>query len=221
LARFGAGDPAPLLAELGDGRRYERVGIDRAMAIAIDMALLGHSRDATILDVGCSLGTIGLLLASIGYMVTGIESDVVAAVQDWQDEATISSARANGLGHTFRFIKTDLRDHLATEETQYDVALLLSVVHHFLEGYGYTGTAQFDRDSVRETLLNLCSRVRRHIYLEIPLDDEKVEMPPDPENEFIFPRWFLDTGQATEVEFIASTIATNGKPRRLYRVGLN
>jgi SAM-dependent methyltransferase len=188
------------------------------MAIAIDMALIGHSREATILDVGCSLGTIGVLLASIGYSVTGIDSDVVAAVQEWQDEGRISAARGGVRSSRFRFVKADLRDFLAENPDEFDVVLLLSVVHHWLEGYGYSGVAQFDRASARATLVELCSRVRSHIYLEIPIDDEKMEMPPDPDGEFIFPRWFMDAQQAVASTFIASTIATNGKPRRLYRI---
>jgi SAM-dependent methyltransferase len=221
IERFGAGDPKPILAELPEDRSYERVGIDRAMAIAIDLAVVGMRRDATILDVGCSLGTIGILLSSIGYRVTGIDSDVVASVQGWQDESHISSARETGASARFKFVKADFRDFLASNDGEYDVALLLSVVHHWLEGYGYSGAAKFERGSFRETLMELCSRVRSHIYFETPIDDERTEMPPDPHGEFVFPRWFLDARQATGVTLIASTIATNGKPRRLYRIDLD
>lgn len=218
LRRFGLGDPQPVLAELSGDTSYERVGVDRAMAIAVDMAVRGSRRGASVLDVGCSLGTIGLLLSEIGYSVTGIDSDVVAGVQDWQDEATLSSAR-EGLGsENFRFIRTDLRQFLENHDDSYDVVLLLSVLHHWLSGYGYTGTAKFDRNEVEQTLIDLCSRVRDCIYLEVPIEDETVEMPPDPEGEFVFPRWFLDSRQAVDVSLISSTIATNGKPRRLYRV---
>jgi SAM-dependent methyltransferase len=224
LEHFGAGDIEPILAELAeqaDERSYERVGVDRAMAIAIDLAVGAARRDATILDIGCSLGTIGILLASIGYRVTGIDSDVVASVQSWQEESWISAAREAGASGGFEFIKADLRDFLASNDATYDIALLLSVVHHWLEGYGYEGVAKFDRTAIRDTLFELCSRVRHAIYFETPIDDERVEMPPDPEGEFVFPRWFLDARLATGVKLIASTIATNGKPRRLYRVDLD
>ena len=35
LSRFGAGDPAPVVNELSMDTSYERVGVDRAMAIAM------------------------------------------------------------------------------------------------------------------------------------------------------------------------------------------
>lgn len=220
MERFGVGDPAPVISELSGDTSYERVGIDRAMAIAIDLAVRGSRNDATILDVGCSVGTIGRLLSEIGYRVTGIDSDVVAGVQEWQDERIIASARSGGQGSNFSFVRADLRNFLDSNDDEYDVVLLLSVIHHWLSGYGYTGTSQFDREEVEATLLRLCARVRDCIYLEVPIEDEAVEMPPDPLGEFVFPRWFLDSRQATEVTLIASTIATNGKPRRLYRVGM-
>jgi SAM-dependent methyltransferase len=218
MERFGVGDPEPIISELSVDTSYERVGIDRALAIAIDLAVRGQRGDARILDVGCSVGTIGRLLSEIGYQVTGIDSDVVAGVQEWQDEGIISTARNGSHGSNFSFVRADLRDFLDSRDEKYDVALLLSVIHHWLSGYGYTGTSQFDREEVGATLLRLCARVRDCIYLEVPIEDEAFEMPPDPLGEFVFPRWFLDSRQATDVTFIASTIATNGKPRRLYRV---
>jgi SAM-dependent methyltransferase len=218
MERFGLGDPAPLISELSGDTKYERVGVDRAMAIAIDLAVRGSRRGATILDVGCSVGTIGRLLAEIGYQVTGIDSDVVAGVQEWQDEEIIESARSGEDRPNFSFIRADVRDFLESNDGDFDVVLLLSVIHHWLSGYGYTGTSRFDRKEVEDTLLSLCARTRDCIYLEVPIEDEAVEMPPDPLGEFVFPRWFLDSGQATDVALIASSIATNGKPRRLYRV---
>jgi SAM-dependent methyltransferase len=220
IESFGSGDPSLLIAELSDDRSYERVGVDRAMAIALDMAAQGVRRGVSILDVGCSIGTIGLLLSTIGYRVTGIDSDVVAAVQEWQDPNTIAKARDTSINEQFEFINADLRDFLSTDGRQFEVVLLLSVVHHWLGGYGYTGVARFDREMVRDTLLELCSRTNRLIYLEVPIEDESKEMPPDPEGEFVFPRWFLDAGLASSVTWITSTIATNGKPRRLFRIDL-
>jgi hypothetical protein len=218
LEQFGAGDVKPILSELTDERSYERVGVDRAMAIAIDLAVRGASPEAIILDIGCSLG---ILLSSIGYRVTGLEGDVAASVQSWQDERWISAARGAGASGGFEFVKTDLRDFLASNDTEFDFALLLSEVHYWLEGCGYSGVARSDRASIRETLVELCSRVRDAIYFETPIDDERIEMPPDPEGEFVFPRWFLDASLATGVTLIASTIATDGRPRRLYRIDMD
>lgn len=221
LEQFGRGDLTALNDELADrDGTYERVGVDRALAIAIDLALIGMRPGASILDVGCSLGTISVLLAEVGYRVTGIDSDVVARVQDWQDSAGLAVARSGQQTSNCRLIQADVREHLADHHGDYDVVLLLSVVHHWLSGYGYTGEEQFDREDVRHTLETLCSRVRSHIYLEVPISDEAQEMPPDPRDEFLFPDWFLASGWATSVKLVASTVATNGKPRRMYRVDM-
>jgi SAM-dependent methyltransferase len=221
LERFGRGDTKALEEELeGKSGSYERVGVDRALGIAIDLALLGVRPDASILDIGCSVGTISVLLSRIGYRVTGIDSDIVAQVQDWQDTEALSAARTGIESANCRLIQVDLRDHLASLEGSHDIALLLSVVHHWLAGYGYSGQEQFDRAEVRETLEELCRRVRSHIYLEVPIGDEAEEMPPDPQEEFLFPDWFLTAGLATDVSLVTSTVATNGKPRRMYRIDL-
>ncbi len=221
LEEFGRGDAKPLLHELrGRGSSYERVGVDRALAIALDLALTRAPRNARILDVGCSTGTISVLLSRIGYRVTGIDSDVVAGVQEWQDSKLLNEARARHSSNTCRLLQVDVRQHLAEAQETYDVALLLSVIHHWLAGYGYTGAARFDRSEMRKLLRELCGRVRSHLYVENPIVDELEEMPPDPEGEFLFPAWFLAAGLATDARLICSTVATNGKPRRLYRVDL-
>lgn len=225
LTEASKGNVEPLRDELG--RRlpgsYERVGIDRALAMMVDMALIGIPRGARILDVGCSVGTISLALAAGGFSLVGIDSDVVARVQDWQDAAILVEARAiwNSIDIACEFHTQDLREHLADGNQRYDVALLLSILHHWLSGYGYSGTEQFDREAIRDTLERLCASVERCLYLEVPIEDEAVEMPSDPEGEFFFPAWFLTQGLASSVTLVASTIATNGKPRRLWRVDLS
>jgi SAM-dependent methyltransferase len=222
VAHFGNGDLAPLLRELADFEptAYERVGVDRALAILVDLALVQQSH-LKILDVGCSVGTISRLLASSGHQVTGVDSDVVAAVQAWQDPDSISAARRGYSMARCRFIEADIRTFLDTDDGQYDVALLLSVLHHWLSGYGYVGVSRFDRVEIRDTLTKLCSVVRRCLYVETPIEDEAAEMPEDPLGEFRFPGWFVESGLARSVTAVASTVATNGKPRRLWRVDLS
>jgi SAM-dependent methyltransferase len=221
LAAFGLGETALLLEELeAGGHSYERVGVDRVLAIAGDLALRGLPPDARILDVGCSTGTISVLLAALGYRVTGIDNDVVTRVQEWQDTALIESARRAGAGGRCRLLKADLREYLDSRPERCEVGLLLSVLHHWLAGYGYTGEKRFEREEMRVTLRRLCEYVRECIYLEVPIADEYPEMPPDPEGEFLFPGWFLSAGLASDIRLIASTVASNGKPRRLYRIDL-
>ena len=75
-------------------------------------------------------------------------------------------------------------------------------------------------EEMRKFLRDLCGRVRSHLYVENPIADELEEMPPDPEGELLFPAWFLTAGLATDARLICSTVATNGKLRRLYRLDL-
>ncbi len=222
LSHFGVGRFDLLLEELrNSGGKYERVGVDRALAIALDLALLGEPAKLRLLDVGCSVGTISALLASVGHRVDGIDSDVVARVQEWQAPSLLTQMRQAASTDNCHFFNRDLREHLRTSTEVYDAALLLSVVHHWLAGYGYTGQTRFERAEVGDTLRQLCARVRKYLYLEVPIVDEYPEMPPDPEGEYLFPSWFVSAGLATSIELIASTIATNGKPRRLYRIHLS
>jgi SAM-dependent methyltransferase len=222
VVQFGKGDWEPIIGELAEFEpiAYERVGVDRALAILADLALVYPSR-LKILDVGCSVGTISRLLAAAGHEVTGVDSDVVAAVQEWQDPESISRARGGYSTSRCRFVEADIRSFLAVDDGQYDVALLLSVLHHWLSGYGYVGISRFDRAEIRATLTKLCSVVRRCLYVETPIEDEASEMPVDPEGEFLFPGWFVESGFARTVTVLASTVATNGKPRRLVRVDLS
>ena len=221
LRRWGLGDYVPLLQELAarDGN-YERVAVDRALAVAIDMAAIGMSIPSQVLDVGCSVGTVSVLLAAAGHHVTGIDSDIVAAVQGWQDPARSKGPERSQMSAQCVLLRRDLREHLRVDHSAVDVALLLSVLHHWLSGYGYAGAATFDRDEVRTTLELLCERVDRCLYVETPIVDESEEMPPDPEGEFLFPAWFVEAGLARDVVLVSSTIATNAKPRRLFRVDL-
>lgn len=222
LRNFGVGRFDLLREELRQsGGKYERVGVDRALAIALDLAMLGEPNQLRILDIGCSVGTISALLASVGHRVDGIDSDVVARVQEWQDPTLLTETRQAASTDNCHFFKRDLREHLSASPDSYDAALLLSVVHHWLSGYGYTGETRFDRAEVGNTLRQLCARVRKYLYMEVPIVDEYPEMPPDPEGDYLFPSWFLSAGLATSIELIASTIATNGKPRRLYRINLS
>jgi SAM-dependent methyltransferase len=221
LMRWGLGDYDPLLVELAElGGSYERVAVDRALAIALDMASIGLPIPSRVLDVGCSVGTVSMLLAAVGHTVTGIDSDVVAAVQDWQNPSRLQAARTAQASARCVLLRRDLREHLEVDDSMFEVVLLLSVLHHWLSGYGYAGVATFDRVEIRETLNRLVGRVTRCLYVETPIHDEAQEMPPDPEGEFLFPEWFVDVGCAREIVFVCSTIASNAKPRRLFRIDL-
>lgn len=222
LWRYGVGDYGPLLKELRAKPRdsYERAAVDRALAIGIDLAVSGMRRGATILDVGCGGGTISRLLAETGYHVTGVDQDIVAGAQEWQDREVLASNRKQMESAGCRLLTTDVVEFLENTAEVFDVALLLSVLHHFLHGYGYSGAGEIAPDRFDALLKSFCSRVRSYLYVEAPGSDEFQEMPPDPTGRFLFPAYFLEAGLGTDVRFIAASVATNGRPRRLYRVDL-
>lgn len=218
-AGFGAGQLDTLLGELETaGHSYERVGVDRALAIACDLALRGTARELSILDVGCSVGTISALLSELGHRVTAIDNDAVFAQQNWHKPNAVNAYRQELTGPNWQFVAAGLAEHLDSSDRKYDCALLLSVVHHWLEGSPHLGASGFDPGSLDSLLRQLCSRVEDCIYLETVLADEYDQMPYDPEGTFAFPGWFLDKGLATSAELVASTVANGGRPRRLYRV---
>lgn len=222
LRRYGMGDYEPLLAELRakPPSSYERVGVDRALAIAADLALLGMHDGATILDVGCSTGTIARLLSETGYSVTGVDSDVVARVQKWQDGERLRKTRQRMEAPTCRFIISDILEYLEQTNSAFDVTLLLSVLHHFLTGYGGSGVQAITAERFDALLRTVCSRTKSYLYVEAPGSDEREEAPPDASARFLFPSYFLEAGLSSKVQRIASAVATDGKPRRLYRVHL-
>ena len=219
LAAYGRGTYQPLLAELRNVETdtYERAGVDRALAIACDLALVGMRTGASILDAGCSTGTISRLLAETGYRVTGVDCDIVATVQKWQSPERLIRERENLGTLTCRFVAADIQEFVESTNEVFDVALLLSILHHFLQGYGYSGRNGMPPERFAAFLKRLCSRVRQYLYVEIPGPDEAEEMPPDPTHRFRFPGYFVEMGLATGIHLVA----TNGKPRRLYRVDLS
>ena len=222
LRRYGMGDYEPLLAELQAKPRtsFERVGVDRALAIAADLALLGMHDGATILDVGCRTGTISRLLAETGYCVTGVDSDVVVGTQKWQESERLMKTRQRMETATCRFIVSDIVEYLEQTSSAFDVTLLLSVLHHFLAGYGYSGVKAITAERFDALLRTVCSRTKSYLYVEAPGSDESEEMPPDASTRFLLPSYFLEAGLSSRVQRIGSAVATNGKPRRLYRVHL-
>ncbi len=218
---FGAGTLDPVLAELAEiSKSYERVGVDRALAIATDFAVRGMARELSILDVGCSVGTVSALLAEIGHRVTAIDNDVAVAKESWHDMAAVDAYRKELAGPNWQFVPCGLADHLESTDQRYDCALLLSVVHQWLGGWPFLGPAGYDPRALDELLRELCGRVEECLYIETVLPDEYGQMPYDPGGEFAFPGWFLNQGLATNVELVACTVADGGKPGRLYRVDM-
>ena len=220
LLAFGRADYEKLVAEIRRAPQdsYERVSVDRALAIAVDLAMQEVPVGAAILDIGCAEGLVCALLARLGYKMTGIDNDLVGDVQGWYDLTARTGARDVFRAENCEYIETDAVGFLTSLGNSYEVILLLSVLHHFLEGYGGSGSGAISAKEFDEFLRLICHRARRCLYVEVPLSDEGVEMPQD--RRYPIPEYFVSSGLAVSFELVASTIATNAKPRRLYRVNL-
>lgn len=218
LSECARGDTTQLFEELRREPHYERVGVDRALAIAIDLTLQGCGVGTTILDVGCAEGVITRLLSEFGFCCTGIDSDVVATVHHWQTQDSLGAARDGYAGPNCVYFRADALEFFETAP-QRDVTLLLSVLHHWLPGYGFRGGG-LGREAMDSALRRVVATTRRFLYVETPIADEFAEMPPDELDEFTFPSWFLANRLAASATMIASSCATNGAPRRLFRVNL-
>ena len=188
---FGLGQYAPIRAELAalPPNSYERVGVDRALALAIDLATCATSCSNSILDVGCGPCLISELLNACGYAVTGIDRN--------------ASPRSVG---SLRVIKTELRDFLASETAAFDVVLLLNVLHWI----------PVQDNELPAEVEELFRRTRSHVYIEVPLSAEEDDLLGP--STLLYPKTLLDRRVATRVHWFATTIATNAKTRRLYRV---
>jgi len=215
---FGLGHYEPLLAELRAMEKdsYERAGVDRALAIACDLARLEAPLRSRILDVGCSNGLVAQLLAQIGYQVTGIDNDIVVERQDWHDRERLVSLRAAASRGSCKLLTIDLSGFLESSGETFEAALLLSVLHHWVPSSG----GDSGGPALERMLAKLCSRLSSWLYVETPIGDEQAEAPPDPAGIFLYPKYFVEAGLAADIQLVASTIATNGKPRRLYRIDL-
>lgn len=220
VTAFGRGDYVPMLCDIRNlaPHSYERVCVDRAIAIALDLALQETRSNATILDVGCAEGLVSTLLATVGYQVTGVDNDVVTSVQGWYDDSARRVSRIHPPHARCQLIRADIRTHVTSPGPKYDVVLLLSVLHHFLEGYGGSGLGKMTSEEFTAFLRSICLRTRQSLYVEVPTVLEQSEMPAA--SRLSFPEYFVAAGLASDIQLIASTVATNAKARRLYRVSL-
>ena len=142
LRAFGRGKYEPLRTELASlpAGSYDRVGVDLALALAIDFAACGPTHKYSVLEVGCGGGLISELLHACGYSVTGIDRD-----------ATPRSARG------LRILKTGLADFLNDDLADFDITLLLSPIDRKLRGASLADTGE-----------EVLRRTRSHVYIEEP-----------------------------------------------------
>jgi O-antigen chain-terminating methyltransferase len=130
---------------------------DRALAIEAALAPLG--KGFRLVDFGSSLGYFPFFFADRGALATGID------INPENTAMALACQKINGLPARFRTAPLDLETVSAIQPGEYDVALILSVLHHInlKRGTGY----------VQELLGQLLARIP-NLVLELAHRDEKV-----------------------------------------------
>jgi SAM-dependent methyltransferase len=197
---------------------YERIGFDRFLAILIDLEMTRIYPPASVLDIGCNVGLFSLGLSTMGYNVVGVDSNIAADVQGSYPENVVDIACSlqNELEiENLKFVRADVEDFLESNPGQFEVCLLLSVVHQWFAGYASSGIGRKSQLEIEETLRRLVSHIDRVIYYERPEEEGIIQ-----DMNISLPGWFLGTSLAEHVIPIATSIAANGQLRTLYRIEL-
>ena len=142
--------------------------IDRCRAIE---HYLGQIHDLRLLDIGSSLGYVSFHFAERGAEVTGWESHLKNA------EVARQVSRITGIDVDFRTNRFDGESIDEIADSTYDVALLLSVVHHLVDADGL--------ESVQALMADLLGRVPT-LILELACKGENPDLYWDaaqPDNE--------------------------------------
>jgi O-antigen chain-terminating methyltransferase len=142
---------------------------DRALAIEPALAPLGSGW--RLIDFGSSLGYFPFYFADRGAVTTGYD------IRPENTAVSLATQQLNGLPATFRTVPLDLDSVRAIAPGEFDVALILSVLHHITHrhGLGY----------VRQLIAELLERIPQ-LVLELAHRDEPVafawrdSLPEDP-----------------------------------------
>jgi SAM-dependent methyltransferase len=149
---------------------YERLGLDRALAIASDLLARHQSlKNLRILDVGCNNGLVAKLLSALGCSVVGIDNGDIDSQRLYSD-LQIQTQFAG-----FEFHNKDLAEFVDTDSSYWDCILLLSVTHHWETGYAMSGKRRYSDEDIRRLLNTLFRKTKRSIYYECPCDEPGFE----------------------------------------------
>lgn len=194
---------------------YERICIDRVIAIINDLSSL-NIQTGKVLDIGCNIGFFSHSLKCLDFDVLGIDNNAAPNTQGYYPEPCLITAnKLNDVYNVYpEFIETDITDYILTQQSSFDIVLLLNVVHHFFGGYAKTGEGVKSDDIIVLFLNKLIQSTKKVIYFEGPEDKEIEYYVPGME----FPKWFADTFDDIRIIRIANTCGADGKIRGLYRI---
>jgi hypothetical protein len=202
--------------------RYDRVSVDRALALWIDLETVAPGERLSIADLGCNIGVIGQTLAAVAHTVTGIDNDLAGLVQPYYPPENGVIARRVALRHgldNFVYRVQSIED-FAHGADRYDVGLLLSVAHQWWAGYAGTERGAKSIQQIYRLSEEICGRFERYLYLEHPASLDGLRKSIDAHSFLGYPDWFREAGLAKTVLPIALSPDAEGNLRTLYRITL-
>lgn len=186
-------------------QQYERLGLDRALAIASDLLARHQSLSGLrILDVGCNNGLVAKVLSALGCSVVGIDNgdvDGQGLYLDLQSQTQLAG---------FEFHSKDVAEFLDVEYRHWDCILLLSVTHHWETGYAMSGKRRYSDDDIGRLLATMFRRTRLSIYYECPSSE------PGFEAGFGINFLLRYCSELPKTRSLGHTIGPNGYPREFW-----
>lgn len=188
---------------------YERLGLDRALAIASDLiARQQLLQGLKVLDVGCNNGLVAKTLSTLGINVVGIDNS------DVDRQGLYSDLQGQTRFAEFEYHRKDLAEFLDEDDRCWDCILLLSVTHHWETGYAMSGVRRYSDDDIRRLLATLFRRTRLSIYYECPSHE------PGFETGFGVEFLFRYCSEIPKLRALGGTIGPNGYLRELWALDL-
>ena len=190
-------------------QQYERLGLDRALAIASDLfARHGSLQDLRILDVGSNNGLVCKVLSALGCSGVGIDNGDIDGQGFYADLK--SQTRSAG----FEFHRKDLAEFLELDDRRWDCILLLSVTHHWETGYAMSGERRYSDDDIRHLLSTLFRRAGSSIYYECPSNE------PGFQADFGVDFLRRHCNELPKMRMLGHTIGPNGYPRDFWALDM-
>jgi len=190
-------------------QQYERLGLDRALAIASDLLARHQSLSGLrILDVGCNNGLVAKVLSALGCSVVGIDNgdvDGQGLYLDLQSQTQLAG---------FEFHSKDVAEFLDVEYRHWDCILLLSVTHHWETGYAMSGKRRYSDDDIGRLLATMFRRTRLSIYYECPSSE------PGFEAGFGINFLLRYCSELPKTRSLGHTIGPNGYPREFWALDM-
>lgn len=190
-------------------QHYERLGLDRALAIASDLIARNQSlQGLKVLDVGCNNGLVAKTLTTLGCYVVGIDNC------DVDGQGLYSELHSDSQSAGFEYHKKDLAEFLYEDKRYWDCILLLSVAHHWETGYAMSGDRRYTDEEISCLLALLFRRTRMSIYYECPSNE------PGFTAGFGVDFLFRHCSELPKVRGLGRTIGPNGYLRELWALDM-